>query len=244
MDTSRVNKSSSPTDNSAQEDTQPLMNIHPTTEPSTPTNDHAEENNDHKAEDTQPVQTRRQLATDPEMCMFALTVSTVEPKNIKEAMDDSAWIEVMQEELHQFDRLQVWELIDKPFGKNEEGIDFEESFPPVARLEAVRIFVAYDAHKSFLIYQMDVKTVFLNDPLKEKVYVAQPDRFVDPDHPDKVRILQKSKENGQKSDKHEHGNGRARKEPGESYKKSRMVNSSQPLVNLSQLTRKQNSKYF
>ncbi|GJX94927.1 ty3-gypsy retrotransposon protein, partial [Tanacetum coccineum] len=66
---------------------------------------------------TMPVQTRRQLATDPEMCMFALTVSIVEPKNIKEAMADSAWIEAMQDELHQFDRLHVWELVDKPFGK-------------------------------------------------------------------------------------------------------------------------------
>ncbi|GKF17092.1 hypothetical protein Tco_0062010, partial [Tanacetum coccineum] len=66
---------------------------------------------------SKPVQTRRQLATDPEMCMFALTVSTAEPKNIKEAMADSAWIEAMQDELHQFDRLQVWELVDKPFGK-------------------------------------------------------------------------------------------------------------------------------
>ncbi|GJW78308.1 hypothetical protein Tco_0139990 [Tanacetum coccineum] len=66
----------------------------------------------------QPVQIRRQLVTDPEMCMFALTVSNVEPKNIKEAMADSAWIEAMQEELHQFDKLQVWELVDKPFGKN------------------------------------------------------------------------------------------------------------------------------
>ncbi|GKD33467.1 retrovirus-related pol polyprotein from transposon TNT 1-94 [Tanacetum coccineum] len=64
-----------------------------------------------------PVQTRRKLATDPEMCMFALTVSVVEPKNIKEAMADSAWIEAMQDELHQFDRLKVWELVDKPFGK-------------------------------------------------------------------------------------------------------------------------------
>ncbi|GKF94244.1 hypothetical protein Tco_0283944, partial [Tanacetum coccineum] len=64
------------------------------------------------------VQTRRQLATDPEMCMFALIVSIAELKNIKEAMADSAWIEAMQEELYQFDRLQVWELIDKPFGKN------------------------------------------------------------------------------------------------------------------------------
>ncbi|GJT86552.1 hypothetical protein Tco_1068269 [Tanacetum coccineum] len=52
------------------------------------------------------------------MCMFALTVSIVESKNIKEAMADFAWIEAIQEELHQFDRLQVWELGDKPFGKN------------------------------------------------------------------------------------------------------------------------------
>ncbi|GJZ36112.1 retrovirus-related pol polyprotein from transposon TNT 1-94 [Tanacetum coccineum] len=158
------------------------------------------------------------------MCMFALTVSIVEPKNIKEAMADSAWIEAMQEELHQFDRLQVWELVDKPFGKNviklkwlwknkkdedqtvirnkaqlvakgyaqEEGIDFEESFALVARLEAVRIFVAYAAHKSFPIYQMDVKMAFLNGPLKEEVYVAQPDGFVDPDHPDKVYRLRKA----------------------------------------------------
>ncbi|GKG34406.1 hypothetical protein Tco_0437102, partial [Tanacetum coccineum] len=83
------------------------------------------------------------------MCMFALTVSTVEPKTIKETMADSTWIDAMQEELHQFDRLQVWELADKPFGQNEKGIDFEESFAPVALLEAIRIFVTYAAYKYF-----------------------------------------------------------------------------------------------
>ncbi|GJR57639.1 integrase, catalytic region, zinc finger, CCHC-type containing protein [Tanacetum coccineum] len=66
---------------------------------------------------SKPVRTRRQVATDPEMCMFTLTLSTAELKNIKEAMADSAWIDAMQEDLHQFDRLQVWELIDKPLGK-------------------------------------------------------------------------------------------------------------------------------
>nr|GEZ16925.1 copia protein [Tanacetum cinerariifolium] len=80
--------------------------------------------------------------------------TTAEPKNIKKAMNDSAWIEAMEEELYQFDRLQ--------------GIDFEESFAPVARLEAVQIFIAYAAHKSFPIYQMDVKSTFLNGPLKEE----------------------------------------------------------------------------
>nr|GEU73059.1 retrovirus-related Pol polyprotein from transposon TNT 1-94 [Tanacetum cinerariifolium] len=146
------------------------------------------------------VQTRRQLATDPEMCMFALTVSTAKPKNIKEAMADSAWIEAMQEELHQFDRLQDEEqtvihnkarLVVKGYAQ-EEGIDFEESFALVARLEAVRIFIVYAAHKSFLIYQMDMKTAFLNGPLKEEVYVAQSDGFVDTDHPEKVYRLRKA----------------------------------------------------
>nr|GFC24593.1 integrase, catalytic region, zinc finger, CCHC-type, peptidase aspartic, catalytic [Tanacetum cinerariifolium] len=73
----------------------------------------------------------------------------------------------------------------------EEGIDFEESFAPVSRLEAVRLFVAYAAHKSFPIYMMDVKTEFLNGPLKEEVYVAQPDGFIDPNHPEKFYRLKK-----------------------------------------------------
>ncbi|GJT62598.1 retrovirus-related pol polyprotein from transposon TNT 1-94 [Tanacetum coccineum] len=147
-----------------------------------------------------------------------------ESKNIKEAMADFAWIEAMQEELHQFDRLDVWELVDRPLYKNvfnmkwiwknkhdeentvirnkallvakgyaqKEGIDFEESFAPIAWLEAVRLFVAYAAHKSFPIYQMDVKTTFLYGLLKEEVYVNQPDGFVDPYHPDKVYHLKKA----------------------------------------------------
>nr|GEZ25918.1 hypothetical protein [Tanacetum cinerariifolium] len=159
-----------------------------------------------------------------EMCMFAHTVNRTEPKNIKEAMADSAWIESMQEEFHRFDRLDVWELVDRPLCKNvinmkwlwknkhdeentaiqnksrlvakgyaqKEGIDFEESFAPVARLEAVRLFIAYVAHKSFTVYQMDVKTAFLYGLMKEEVYVNQPDGFVNPYHPDKVHRLKKA----------------------------------------------------
>nr|GEY33172.1 integrase, catalytic region, zinc finger, CCHC-type, peptidase aspartic, catalytic [Tanacetum cinerariifolium] len=123
---------------------------------------------------SRPVQIRRQLATDPEMCMYVLTVSTAESKNIKEAMADSVWIEAMQEELHQFDRLQVWELIDKPFGKT------------VIRLKWLW------KNKKDEDQIMDVKTAFLNGPLKEEVYVAQPDGFVDPDHPEKVYRLRKA----------------------------------------------------
>nr|GEX56104.1 putative RNA-directed DNA polymerase [Tanacetum cinerariifolium] len=74
----------------------------------------------------------------------------------------------------------------------EEGIDFKESFAPVACLEVVRIFIAYVAHKSFLIHQMDVKMAFLNGPLKEEVYVAQPKGFFDHDHLEKVYRLRKA----------------------------------------------------
>ncbi|GJY56320.1 integrase, catalytic region, zinc finger, CCHC-type containing protein [Tanacetum coccineum] len=70
--------------------------------------------------------------------------------------------------------------------KQEEGIYFKESFSLIARLEAVRMFVAFPAHKNITIFQMDVKTAFLNGPLKEEVYVSQPDGFVDPDFPDHV----------------------------------------------------------
>ncbi|GKD76563.1 retrotransposon protein, putative, unclassified [Tanacetum coccineum] len=82
-------------------------------------------------------------------------------------------------------------LVAKGYGQ-EEGIDFEESFAPVARLEAVKIFVAYATHKNFPIYQMDVKTTFLNSTLKEEVFVRQPDGFVDLDFPNYVYRLKKA----------------------------------------------------
>ncbi|GJU33344.1 retrovirus-related pol polyprotein from transposon TNT 1-94 [Tanacetum coccineum] len=173
---------------------------------------------------SKPVMTRQRLHTDSEVCMYALTVSTIKPKNIKEAMADHSWIESMQDELNQFKRLQVWELISRLEGKNiialkwlwknkcdaenimvrnktllvakgykqEEGIDFEESFAPVARLEAVRMFIAYAAHKNITIFQMDVITAFLNGPLKEEVYVSQPEGFIDPEFPDHVYRLKKA----------------------------------------------------
>ncbi|GJS44475.1 retrovirus-related pol polyprotein from transposon TNT 1-94 [Tanacetum coccineum] len=122
------------------------------------------------------------------------------------------------------ERLQVWELVPRPEGKNvialkwlwknkcdaenivvrnktrlvakgykqEECIDFEESFAHVARLEAVRMFIAYAAHKNITIFQMDVKTAFLNGPLKEEVYVSQPEGFIDPEFPDHVYRLKKA----------------------------------------------------
>nr|GEW67365.1 hypothetical protein [Tanacetum cinerariifolium] len=76
--------------------------------------------------------------------------------------------------------------------RQEEGIDFEESFTPVARMEAIRIFLAYAAHKGFTVYQMDVKTVFLHVSLKEDVYVCQPEGFIDVDYPSYVYKLKKA----------------------------------------------------
>ncbi|GJX18821.1 retrovirus-related pol polyprotein from transposon TNT 1-94 [Tanacetum coccineum] len=130
----------------------------------------------------------------------------------------------MQEELNEFERLEVWELVPRPdkvmvitlkwiykvkldklggILKNksrlvargyhqEEGIDFEESFALVARLEAIRIFLAFAAHMNMVVYQMDVKTAFLNGNLREEVYVSQPDGFVDPDNLNHMYKLKKA----------------------------------------------------
>nr|GEV35837.1 copia protein [Tanacetum cinerariifolium] len=76
--------------------------------------------------------------------------------------------------------------------RQEEGINFEESFAPIERLEAIRIFLTYAAHTNIVVYQMDVKTVFLNGNLREEVYVTQPDGFVDPDNPNQVYKLKKA----------------------------------------------------
>nr|GEY69589.1 hypothetical protein [Tanacetum cinerariifolium] len=119
----------------------------------------------------------------------------MEPKSVKEALTDPTWIESMQEELHQFIRLDHDEentiirnktrLVVRGY-RQEEGINFEESFAPVARMEAIRIFLAYDAHKGFTVYQMDVKTAFLHGSLKEDVYVCQAKGFIDADYPSHV----------------------------------------------------------
>ncbi|GJT21732.1 retrovirus-related pol polyprotein from transposon TNT 1-94 [Tanacetum coccineum] len=109
-----------------------------------------------------PVSTRLQLHQQALFYYYEAFLTLVEPKTYKEALTQSCWIKAMQEELHEFERL-------------EEGIDFEESFAPVARLETIRIFIAYAAHMNMLVYQMDVKMAFLNGILREEVYVSQPD---------------------------------------------------------------------
>ncbi|GJR46855.1 retrovirus-related pol polyprotein from transposon TNT 1-94 [Tanacetum coccineum] len=171
-----------------------------------------------------PVSTRLQLHEQALFCYYDAFLTSVEPKNYKDALTQACWIEAIKEELHQFDRLKVWELVPRPdkvmiitlkwiykvkldeMGgilknkarlvahgyRQEEGINSEESFAPVARLDAIRIFLAYVAHMNMIVYQMDVKTTFLNGILREEVYVSQPDGFVDQDNPNHVYKLKKA----------------------------------------------------
>ncbi|GKE11511.1 retrovirus-related pol polyprotein from transposon TNT 1-94 [Tanacetum coccineum] len=140
------------------------------------------------------------------------------------AVIEDCWFQAMQDEIHEFDQLEVWELVPRPiyvmvialkwiykvkldeYGdvlknkarlvakgyRQEEGIDFEESFAPVARIEAIRIFIANAATKNMIIYQMDVKTAFLNGDLQEEVFVSQPEGFEDQDNPTHVYRLKKA----------------------------------------------------
>ncbi|GJW39687.1 retrovirus-related pol polyprotein from transposon TNT 1-94 [Tanacetum coccineum] len=140
-----------------------------------------------------PVSTRLQLHEQALFCYYDAFLTSVEPKNYKDALTQACWIEAMQEELHEFDRLEV--KLDEMGGilknkaglvargyRQKEGINFEESFAQVARLDAIRIFLGYAAHMNMIVYQMDVKTAFLNGILREEVYVSQPDGFVDQDN--------------------------------------------------------------
>ncbi|KAL9268026.1 Retrovirus-related Pol polyprotein from transposon RE2-like protein [Drosera capensis] len=123
------------------------------------------------------VQTRR--ATNAE-CLSTCFISEIESKIINEALNDPNWMDTIQEELNEFER------------NEEEGIDFDETFAPVARLEAIRMFLAYTAYQGFRVHQMDVKSTFLNGKLQEEVYVEQPPGFEDYEHPDHVYRLDKA----------------------------------------------------
>ncbi|GJX35579.1 putative ribonuclease H-like domain-containing protein [Tanacetum coccineum] len=110
--------------------------------------------------------------------------STIEPKKISQALEDESWVDAMQEELLQFKIQKVWILVDGY--RQEEGIDYDEVFAPVARIEAIRIFLAFASYMGFIVYQMDVKSAFLYGIIDEEVYVSQPLGFVDPKFPKKV----------------------------------------------------------
>ncbi|GKB39924.1 retrovirus-related pol polyprotein from transposon TNT 1-94 [Tanacetum coccineum] len=171
-----------------------------------------------------PVSTRLQLHEQALFCYYDAFLTSVEPKNYKDVLTQACWIEAMQEELNEFERLEVWELVPCPdkvmvitlkwiykvkldeLGGilenkahlvargycQEEGIDFEEYFALVARLEAIQIFLAFAAHMNMIVYQIYVKMTFLNDILREKVYVSQPDMFMDQNNLNHVYMLKKA----------------------------------------------------
>ncbi|GJU41384.1 retrovirus-related pol polyprotein from transposon TNT 1-94, partial [Tanacetum coccineum] len=150
---------------------------------------------------SRPISIRHQLQTEALFCYFNASFSSVEPKSYQESLTESCWIEAMQEELNEFERLKVWEHIPRPDRvmiitlkgyRQEEGINFEESFALVVRLEAIRIFISFAAHMNMIVYLMDVKTTFLNGILREEVYVSQPDGFVDPKNPNYAYKLKKA----------------------------------------------------
>nr|GEZ00766.1 copia protein [Tanacetum cinerariifolium] len=162
------------------------------------------------------VRTRGQLENS---CLFSCLLSFIEPTNVAEALRDADWVSAMQEELDQFSRLKVWRLVPRPEGKtiiktkwifkNKKdesnlvirnkarlvavGYSQQEcTFAPVARIKAIHLFLAYAAYKDFIVFQIDVKTAFLNGILKEEVYVGQPSGFVSKQYPDHVYALDKA----------------------------------------------------
>nr|GFA63837.1 retrovirus-related Pol polyprotein from transposon TNT 1-94 [Tanacetum cinerariifolium] len=143
---------------------------------------------------SQLVRTRRQLESNGKMCMFALTVSRTELKNIKEAMADSAWIESMQEEHHQFNRLDVWESVDRPLCKNFINMNWlwknkRDKENTVIQNKSRFVAKGY-AQKEGVDFKESFAPVSRLEA--EEVYVNQPDGFVDPYHPDKVYRLKKA----------------------------------------------------
>ncbi|GJU48000.1 retrovirus-related pol polyprotein from transposon TNT 1-94 [Tanacetum coccineum] len=134
---------------------------------------------------SRPESTKKQLETDALWCLYNSVLSKVKPKNFKSVITEDFKLDEYGDVLKNKAR-----LVAKGY-RQEEGIDFEESFAPVARIEAIYIFIANAASKNMTIYQMDVKTAFLNGELKKEVYVSQPEGFVDLDHPTYVYRLKK-----------------------------------------------------
>ena len=169
------------------------------------------------------VQTRSQSGHVNE-CLYSCFISQIEPKNVAMALNEPSWVDAMHEELNQFEKLMVWQLVELPKGKKSldtrwvfrnkqddsgvivrnkarlvvrgfrqiEGLDYTEVYAPVARMEAIRIFLAYASHMGFTVYQMDVKTAFLYEEVKEEIYVDQPPDFVDSKFPNHVYKLDKA----------------------------------------------------
>nr|GEU42521.1 hypothetical protein [Tanacetum cinerariifolium] len=140
------------------------------------------------------VSLRLQLHEQALFCYYDAFFLSIEPNTYKDALTQACWIEAMQEELNEFECLEVWELFlcpDKVMVITFKWI-YKVSFALVARLDAILIFLAFVAHMNMIVYQMDTKTAFLNDILREEVYVSQLDGFVDKDNLNNVYKLKKA----------------------------------------------------
>ncbi|GKB36662.1 putative ribonuclease H-like domain-containing protein [Tanacetum coccineum] len=140
------------------------------------------------------------LHSAPQTRRMSKNVTEHEPKKVIEALQDSSWIEVMQEELLQFKNKKdergivirnKARLVVQGYTQ-EEGIDYDEIFALVARIKAIRLFLAYASFKYFVVYQMDVKSAFLYGKIEVEVYVCQPLGFEDLEFPDKVYKVEKA----------------------------------------------------
>ncbi|GJS12135.1 retrovirus-related pol polyprotein from transposon TNT 1-94 [Tanacetum coccineum] len=134
-------------------------------------------------------------ATSAHECLLVVFLSEKEPKKVSEALQHPGWVDAMQDELNQFTKNKVWTLVPAPYAQGynqQEGIDYDETFDHVARLEANRIFLAFATYMNFIVYQMDVKSAFLNGKLKEEVYVKQPPGFESNEFPNHVCKLDKA----------------------------------------------------
>nr|GFA30785.1 integrase, catalytic region, zinc finger, CCHC-type, peptidase aspartic, catalytic [Tanacetum cinerariifolium] len=147
-------------------------------------------------EPSRPILTRNQLRSDGDMCMYALTFKRLDVWVLVPARDNISpltlkWLFKNKHDVEQTVIRNKSRLVVRGYRK-EEGIDFKESLAPVAKMEAIRIFLAYATHKSFTVFQMDVKIAFLHGTLKEVMYVCQPEGFIDADHPSHVYKLKKA----------------------------------------------------
>ncbi|GJZ88624.1 putative ribonuclease H-like domain-containing protein [Tanacetum coccineum] len=131
-------------------------------------------------------------------CLFACFLSQHEPTKISQDLDDESWVEAMQEQLLQNKKDERGIVVRNKVRlvaqgyKQEEGIDYDEVFTPVARAEAIRLFLDFTSFMNFPVYQMDVKSAFLYGTIEEEVYVFQPPGCVDPEFPEKVYKVEKA----------------------------------------------------
>nr|GEX10211.1 hypothetical protein [Tanacetum cinerariifolium] len=135
---------------------------------------------------------RRTSHKDFQNYLFTRFLSQMEPKKPVQVLQDPSWVEAMQDELLQRNNDKKKARLVAQGHTQEEGLDYDEVFAPVARIEAIRLFLAYASFQDFIVYQMDVTSAFLYKIIKEEVYVCQPPGFEDPNFSDKVYKVEKA----------------------------------------------------